>query len=316
MADQNLPQMSVILPTPDTYETIAGTLSYLRKQTVKESLEILIVAPSAEKIETRVQQIQGFYQIRVIAIAQMHSIAAAYAEGVRHAQAPIVALAEDHCFPDPDWAENLIQAHTQPWAAVGPVLRNANPNSPVSWADMLIAYAPWLDPSTAGVVEFLPGHNSSYKRDILLSYGETLEAMMEAETLLHWDLRRKGYELYLDPKAKAAHTNFGQLSVWIPVQFHCGRLFAGDRVANEKWSWGKRLLYTLASPLIPLVRLKRIIQQLQQRQQQSLISPQLLLTLTLGLTIDGIGQGIGYAFGGGNSMEKLSEFEFHRERYS
>ncbi|PSF37809.1 hypothetical protein C7H19_07435 [Aphanothece hegewaldii CCALA 016] len=316
MLEQNLSKMSVILPTPDTYETIAKTLSYLRKQTVKESLEIIIVAPSVNEIAPQVEQFREFYQIKTIAIPDMHSLASAYAAGIHQATSPIVALAEDHCFPDPDWAEHLIQAHQQPWAVVGPVLRNGNPESSVSWADMLIAYAPWLEPTSAGIVDFLPGHNSSYKREILLIYGSQLEAMMEAETILHWDLRAKGYQLYLEPLAKASHTNFGQLLVWLRVQFYCGRLFAGARCVNEQWSLSKRLLYVVASPLIPLMRLSRIWQHLQERQLQSLLSLKLLLTLILGLVVDGIGQGIGYGVGGGNAMEKLSKFEFHRDRYS
>ena len=46
-------------------------------------------------------------------------------------------------------------------------------------------------------VDYLPGHNSSYKRDVLLGYGDRLESMMESETVLHWDLRAKGHRLYL-----------------------------------------------------------------------------------------------------------------------
>ena len=316
MLEPNIPKMSVILPTPDNYETIANTISYLSKQTVKDTLEIIIVAPSVTEITPQVEQFKEFYQIKTIAMGDMPSIASAYTTGILQAEAPIVALAEDHCFPDADWAQHLIIAHQQPWAVVGPVLRNANPDSSVSWADMLIAYGPWLEPTAAGEVEFLPGHNSSYKRDVLLSYGKNLEGMMEAETLLHWDLRAKGYKLYLEPLAKAAHTNFGQLSVWIPVQFYCGRVFAGDRAINEQWPLWKRLIYTAASPLIPIVRFSRIWQQLQQRQKHSLLSPKLLLTLTLGLVIDAIGQGIGYTLGTGNAMDKLSTFEFHRDKYS
>jgi hypothetical protein len=42
------------------------------------------------------------------------------------ARAPIVALAEDHAFPAPGWAEALIAAHRDPWAAIGAVIRHPN----------------------------------------------------------------------------------------------------------------------------------------------------------------------------------------------
>ena len=50
-------------------------------------------------------------------------------------------------------------------------MRNANPKSAISWANLLIEYGPWLDPAPAGKASHLPGHNSSYKRDVLLGYG-------------------------------------------------------------------------------------------------------------------------------------------------
>ena len=56
------------------------------------------------------------------------------------------------------------RATARDWAAVGPVMANANPRSVTSWANLLIEYAPWLEPSAGGEREHLPGHNGSYKR--------------------------------------------------------------------------------------------------------------------------------------------------------
>jgi hypothetical protein len=178
---------------------------------------------------------------------------------------------------------------------------------------LLIAYALWLDPALARPVSHLPGHNSSYKREILLQYGDQLETMMEAESLLHWDLRSRGYQLYLEPAAKVAHTNFARLSAWVEVQFHAGRVFGADRARD--WGLSKRLLYGIASPLIPLVRLQRILGELYQRRQYRLMV-RVLPMLLLGLGLDGLGQMLGYAVGMGDSLQKVSEFEFHRDRYT
>ena len=93
---------------------------------------------------------------------------------MREASAPIVVFTEDHCFPEPEWAAALLARHAEPWAAVGPVLRNANPETTVSWADLLIAYGPWLAPGVAGPKDHLPGHNSSYKTSVLREYGDRL----------------------------------------------------------------------------------------------------------------------------------------------
>jgi hypothetical protein len=305
--------MSVIVITPDRYETVRKTMRHLRAQTVKDRLEIVLVVPTREEAEIDESELKEFCQYRILEVGGVTSIAGANAVGVRHAAAPIIALTEDHSFPAPDWAEALIKAHRQPYAAVGPVVRNANPNSIVSWADLLIGYGPWLDPAPAGTVDHLPGHNSSYKRAVLLEYGDELEAMLEAETVLHWDLRAKGYDLYLEPAAKTAHTNFGRLSSWMPVQFHCGRLFAADRA--RQWSRWRRLFFVGGSPLIPLVRLYRIVKELLRPGRRRGLLPRALPALMVGLSLDAVGQMMGCACGAGDSKQRLSEFEFHRERH-
>jgi len=311
--DSSSPEMSVVIVTPDHYDTIRKTMRHLRAQTVRERLEVVIVAPSADTLEANETELKDFFRFRVVEVGKIRSVAQANAAGVRQASAPVVAFVEEHSYPDPGWAEALIEAHWQPWAAVGPVVRNANPGSAVSWADFLIAYGPWMDPSHAGVVDFLPGHNSSYKRAILLDYGPELEAMLESESVLHWALQAKGYQLYLEPAAKISHLNFGLLSSWIPAQFHNGRLFAATRA--RYWSPLQRLFYTGGAPLIPVVRFRRILQQLRRSGQRRNLPPGVLPTLILGLVVSAVGEMMGYALGAGDARQKLSNFEFHRYQH-
>jgi GT2 family glycosyltransferase len=312
--DPSSPEMSVVIVTPDHYGTISRTIRYLRAQTVKDRLEVVIVAPSSvDTLEVNDTELKDFFQFRVVEVDKIRSVAQANAAGIRQASAPMVAFVEEHSYPDPGWAEALIEAHRQPWAAVGPVVRNANPGSLVSWADFLIAYGPWMDPSPAGVVDFLPGHNSSYKRAILLDYGPELEAMLESESVLHWDLQAKGYQLYLEPAAKISHLNFGLLSSWIPAQFYNGRLFAATRA--RPWSPLRRLFYTGGAPLIPVVRFRRALQQLHRSDRRRNLPPGVLPALILGLVVSAVGEMMGYALGAGDAKQKLSNFEFHRHQH-
>jgi len=251
-------------------------------------------------------------KVTVVEAGTVGSIGRANALGIRRATAPIVALAEDHSFPDPDWAEHLIRAHAGPWTAVGPAVRNANPRTAVSWADLFIGYGPWLEPVPAGEVEFLPGHNTSYRRETLLALGDRLDPMMETETLLHWELRAAGHRLYLEPAARIAHTNFSRWSSWVPAQYHNGRAFAGARRAGMTL-W-KRAGYVVGAPLIPLVRLARLARTARGvtlRRRFVRCFP----ALVIGLGIDGLGQLVGYALGPGSSPRRLARYEFHRARH-
>ena len=308
MGDLNSPQMSVVLVTPDRYRTIRETIAYLRKQTVCERLEVVIVAPSASALGLDAEELKEFFRFRVVEVGRITSIGAANAAGVRGAAAAIVALAEDHSFPDPTWAEVLIEAHQKNWAAVGPEVGNANPESVVSWADFLLGYGPWMQPASAGEVEHLPGHNSSYKRSVLVDYGAELETMLEAESVMHWDLRAKDHRLYLEPRAKISHMNFGVFSSWIPAQFHSSRMFAAVRA--RRWPFSLRLLYACAAPLIPAVRFWRMVRQ--SRNFKLRVVPAVIL----GLAVSALGEMAGYAFGSGNARQKLTGFEFHRVRHA
>jgi GT2 family glycosyltransferase len=313
VSDCTHPEMSIVIVTPDRYETIRRTILHLRSQKARDLLEVVIVAPSKDELGLIESEVKDFLQCCIVEVGPIHSTAKARAAGIRQASAPVIALVEDHSYPCPGWAETLIAAHRQPWAAVGPVVCNANPGSLTSWTNLLLEYGPWLDPREAKSVDHLPGHNATYKRSHLLAYGPELEAMLEAESILHWDLRAKGYELYLEPEAKTSHLNFSSILSSIPLRFYAGRLFASTRARH--WSLFRRFFYFTSSPLIPLVRLLRIIRELRRPGRPRNLLPSILPALVIGLILDGAGEMIGYVFGGGNAMVKLSDMEFHRYRY-
>jgi hypothetical protein len=308
----SIPDLSVILAASGGYEAITHTVRHLARQSIANQIELIVIATS-EPIAIPPEVASCFHSLQLASLGHAASVAEANATGVKLAQAAIVVFSEDHCFPDPDWAESLLKAHQSSHAAVGPVFRNANPASLVSWCDFMIGYGPWMDPSPAGERPFLPGHNSSYKRDILLAYREKLPSMLESETVLHFELRLKGHTLWLDPNARVAHTNFSLLPVWTKVQYHCGRVFGGFRAS--RWPLSKRLFYAAASPLIPAIRLMRCLKELHAPNRSCPHRWTMLPLLTFGLILDGIGQMSGYLFGPGNSPALLATYEYNRIRF-
>ncbi len=306
------PRLSVVLATPGDFGAIRKTLVHLAAQTSREALELVIVATSRELLQPDAQVLAAFARYSIVEIGDFVSLGSANAAGVRAATAPLVALAEDHCFPDPDWAEHLIRAHEGQWAAVGPAVRNANPATIVSWADLFIGYGPWLEPVERRDVPFLPGHNSSYKRALLLAYGERLDALLTVETVLHWDLRAKGHRLRLEPAARVAHTNFSLWSSWLPVLWLNGRAFAAER--RKGMSVFVRAVYVAGASLIPFVRLARVAtaaRSTQLRRQFARCFPAVLV----GLAVDALGQMVGYAWGPGASGGRLAQYECHRVKH-
>jgi hypothetical protein len=179
----------------------------------------------------------------------------------------------------------------------------------VSWADYYLAYSEWSSHVSSGIMRHLPGHNSSYKRSILLAFGERLDSLMQAESVLHRFFKDKGYQLWFESKTYTTHLNFTAWTPWVKAQYYTGRQFAGTWA--QPWSWFKRLVFTVGSPGIPWLRLWRIQKHIRIAQKTNFfirLSPLLLV----GLFVNGLGQMIGYAAGVGNSIEKVTEHERHR----
>jgi len=307
------PMLSAVVVVPDTYETVRRTMSHLQAQTVADQIEIVFVAPSRKQIGLDESELNCFHSWHIVEVGTVTSIGHGYVTGIAEARAPIIALTEDHSFPATNWGEVLTAAHRQPWASVGPTMLNGNPRTMLSWADFYQAYGEWTQPISSGIVRHLPGHNSSYKRDILLAFGGKLADLMQAESVLHRHLKAQGYKLLLETDTCTTHINFDSWSAWLPAQYYSGRVFAATWALS--WSWPRRFVLMVASPLIPWVRLWRIHKRVRRGQSLSFLF-RLLPILFLGLLAQGFGQMLGYVAGYGDSPQKTAKYEFHRVKYT
>lgn len=310
---ERTPGLSVILITPHHLRTLRKTLRRLRAQTVAHQIEVVIVAPTLARLGFDERERQGLGQVRLVEAGAELSLGAAKGLGVRTATAPVVAFAEDHCYPAPGWAEALLAAHRGPWVAVAPAIGNANPESAVSWANLLLAYGHWLAPARSREIHDVPAHNSSYKRDALLAFGDALDAMLGREGSLHQALRARGERLYLEGGAEAFHLNPTRTPAWWVLRFNAGRLYAASRVAQGRWSPARRLVYCGGAPLIPLMRLPQLVTQLRQAGLVALL-PRIWPALLLGLLLHSAGEVAGYLRGEGQTRAYLANFEYDRLR--
>lgn len=302
--------MTVVSSTTVGYAAIRTTVAHLRRQTVAGRLELVMVGPTVEALAGPEEELAGFGEVVRVGVGPVQSIAHANAAGVRRARGRVVALTEDHCFPEPEWAEALLRAHEEDWAVVGPVMVNGNPGSMVSEADFVIGYGPWMAPMGPEEMSFLPGHNSCYRRDALMALGGRLERLLEAETVLHMEWVAQGRRMRVEPGARARHVNYSLWRSWVPVQVIAGRLFGGMRAAT--WPRRRQLFFAAASPLIPLVRLWRVAGEFRRPGRSYWRLARMAPALVIGLALDGVGQFLGYAVGPGDAMARLARYEFNR----
>lgn len=317
MRSENLPikpapDLSVILVTDDFFEPIRKTVRALAAQTVRDRLEIVIVCPSEDSLGLIETEIAGFHSVRVIEIDEVKTTSAARVAGIRAASASVVALCEDHAFPEPGWAEAFIEAHKQPWAGVGPAFINANPGV-VSWVAMVMHYGRWVEPVTGGILDDIPGHNTSWKRALLLEYGSRLESMLPAPTLLNWDLRAKGHQLYLEPSAKVRHLQVSSLWPSLVEHFHVARLFPAERSRN--WPWYRRLFYACGMPFLLAHNLRGWLDHFRRIDPDGRILAKAWPLLLVALAVWGMGEIAGYSLGIGLAQERTLRFDTHRGHY-
>ena len=305
------PSLSVILAT-DVYETIEPVVRALRAQTVHAELEVVLVSPDPEALKTRVTSVDDFAAIRVVEIDSLVPLASARAAGVRVAAAPIVYVGETHIFPEPGWAKALIEAHAGPWGAVVPGFGNANPGA-LSWAAFLGDYGAWLSVLPQCELTWAPTYNTAYKRAALLEL-EPLETMLTTGDALIVGLRASGGRFAFEPSARVRHANIARPRDWIVERYLGGLLTAHSRL--QSWSWGRRLAYAAASPLIPIVCLARVRHGVAAVRRTGALSFGTYPALVAGAFISAAGELVGYLGGPVEKAERrMTEYELHKLRY-
>jgi glycosyltransferase involved in cell wall biosynthesis len=310
--NKTVPDLSVILITADCFEPIRRTVGALAAQTVCDRLEIVIVCPSEYSLGLVEAEVAGFHSVRVIELGEIKTTSAARVAGIHAASSPVVALCEDHAFPEPGWAEKMIEAHKKSWAGVGPAFINANPGV-VSWVSMVMGYGRWVEPVEGGVIDDIPGHNCSWKRALLLEYASQLESMLPAPTFLNWDLRAKGHELYLEPSAKMRHLQVSRLWPCLVEQFHVARLFPAERSRN--WPWYRRLFYICGMPVLLARTFRGWLGHFRRIDPSGQTLAKAWPLLLVALVVWGMGEIAGYGLGIGLAQERTLCFDTHRDRY-
>jgi hypothetical protein len=309
------PALSVVLGCPGPATGLRWTVRALAEQTVADRLELVLVTSEPDGVDQLGDALRAFARIEVVVRSPIGSAAAINAAGVRAASAAVVAFGEEHAFPEPGWAEALLDRHAEGWTAVAPAVRNANPATIVSWCDFLTGYGPWMAPARGGEREMLPGHNTSYRRDALLALGERLEEGLAVEAVIQGALPSAATgRLCVEPRAITHHVNFALRRSYLRAAYLNGRAFAAARCCG--WSASRRLAYALASALIPAIRLVRILHMLDAPHRAEIPLGRVLPALAVGLTVDAAGQAIGSLRGVGHATEAATaQLEFERWRH-
>lgn len=290
----------MLLVVPDRYAEFERTIDHLRRQTAAAQLELVFIVADAARAGVP-GEFTEFAGHQLLEFGPMHEVGEPLAVGARAARAPLVVTGEDHSFPEPAWAEELIRAHEGPYAAVGALVTNGNPERLTSWANLFHFHGAYTGYAEPREMESLPGHQTAYKRDVILQFGEELGFLLHFESLLCRRLRQQGHRLLLLPAARVRHVQWSTFPSLIVNQFVCARSFAAAR--SRHWSGVKRWLYALGSPLLPWLKLGRMLPDVLRSRHEGNYWPAVLPHLVLAAVTAAAGEAAGYALGAGGAHE-------------
>jgi hypothetical protein len=312
LASPSVPLLSAVVVVGRSRERAQRAVDSLSLQTIAKSIEIVVMdlAPA----DTPRLAPSGAAPMRYVSCPEW-TMSWARAAAVQQARAPIVAYIEDHCVADPGWAAALLEAHRGPWAVVGYAFTNPDPRSYVSRAGQIAAYGLWVHPARGGRASHLPGNNASYRRDLLLSFGDRLEGVLTPDFVLQELLKHRGLPMCVEPRALVSHETFTRVRDLLGANYSYAHLLAARRRRAQRWGVGRRIAQGLVTPLLvpPLLILRML---LSLRGRRALWRPALesLPICVLTRTAAAWGEARGYLFGHPNDEKALIRWETEAER--
>jgi hypothetical protein len=302
--------VSVIIAT-DNFARVAVLIESLSKQTVADRLELVFVASEPATIDANRAKTAAFLSVQVVEIAPIVALATARAIGVRRATAPYVFIAETHAYPDPDFCERLVAALSTEWSVVVPGFRNANPVNAFSWAGFLSDYGAWIYRLPEGETDRAPSHDAAFRRSVLMEFGDRLENALTFGDELYLGLKARGHRAWFEPSAGIQHVNIQRWRAFIGERYRSGVLIGGYR--SVRWSYGRRLAYAGAAPLIAVVILSRMWRGLMQARRLEVLPIGTIPALVFGVLLKSAGEFRGYIAGAGDADEKrMTGFEVRK----
>ena len=281
--------VSVIVASHNARETLAECLNALENQQGAPAFEVIVVDNSTDGSDEIVRR--QFPQVQLVLAAPQSYIPELWEIGINQSAGDIVALTTGHFIPRQDWVEAIRQAHTNPHAGIGGAIENDPHAGWVDWAIYFCRYTPYMLPFLLATRHDIAGDNASYKRAALEQCQEVRRNGFW-EPVVHADMHKCGLALLVSPEIVVTHRKSFALRAFLRQRFHHGRQFGSGRAATMPGA--KRLLYIMASPLIPGVFLARIIPRVFLKRRHRLRLLLALPLMTLFLTSWATGELCGY----------------------
>jgi hypothetical protein len=294
--------ISVVISAPPTGADLLRCLKALWPQAEREGAEVIVEHSgdeAANAIHERFPQVRYHHHKEALTIHEMRGL------GIAASKGQVIALLDAYSIVDSNWLSQVLKAHRENLdPVIGGIVEPYDSASQTlgHWAMYINEYARFMAPREAGRTDILAASNISYKRSALFTEVAPKFPVFWKE-FVNRALVSAGHGLRMEPSIVVHSRKLIPIAAFLRSRYDNGRCFAGMRAADYRR--GRRILYALATPLLPPLFLWRCASHYWVKRR---FRAQFLLTIPLQVLLFvswSAGELAGYLRGPGNSCRVL-----------
>jgi len=273
----------------------------MRDQVSEYNVEVVVVDRCGGETLNRIEKTYPFVTTLQANMNHRPSVPELRMMGVKQVKSDIVAIIEEHCVVSPHWIQTILNSFQEGDAAIGGPILDSDFERLRDWVVYFSEYHNYLPPWLDGGRYMLNGANIAYHREKLLKY-ENVLGQGYWEVVLHPQLVKCGLFRSV-PTMGVFHTGPFNYGYYLGQRYLLSRVWGGTQ--REKVSFLKRLIYLLASPVVPFFLLGRITYRVLRnghRIEKYLLTLPLMIPVLVAYTW---GEWIGYLAGVGDALERV-----------
>lgn len=293
-------RLDVVIPSVNGAEYLVPCLEAVTRQEGDAEVRPLVPERCGPAVRELVER--RFPTAVVIPVPEGTPIPHMRRVAFERAEAPTVAVIEDHVMVPADWARRILAARREGHRVVGGSVHNDATETLVDRAAFLCEYGHMLEPQPPGPADWLTGNNVAYDRELLERFRDVI-AEGRWENRLHDALRGAGVPLMSRPEIRVGHRMHYTALAYAGQRFLYSRAYAALRVRDMPPV--RRVAYGLGGFLLPPMLLLRIVRntwRLRSARRDALLSLPMML---LFVTAWALGESVGAVAGGGDALGRV-----------
>ena len=294
-------KISIVIASGAGGDFLFRCLDSLREQIPNPDTEVIVADRCGGETLTRLRNDYPFVSIVHADPDHRPSVPELRLLGLQQSRGDIVAIIEEHCVASSNWLQNVSTSFKPADAAIGGPVLDDDYKHLQDWVVYFSEYHNFLPPWPDGERYMLNGANIAYNRQMLLRHVEVLGSGYW-EVVLHPLLAKDG-DFRSVSTMKVSHTGPFNYGYYLNQRYLLSRVWGGTQ--RDKVSQGKRIIYLILGPLIPLLLLGRMtlnVFKSGHRLGKFIASIPLLIPVTIAYAW---GEWLGYLVGVGDALERV-----------